>query len=126
MFENDITKIIVDAAIEVHRTLGPGLLESVYEETLFYELQIGRGLQVVRQQTMPVVYKEVKLNLGFRSDLVVEDKIIVELKSIETVLDVHKKTLLTYLRLTDRRVGLLINFNSNLLKDGITRIVNGL
>ena len=93
--ENEISKIVVDAALEVHRTLGPGLLESVYEEALYHELRVLRGLTVTRQQALPVLYKDVRLEIGFRTDLIVEGKVIVEIKSIENVLDVHKKTLLT-------------------------------
>jgi GxxExxY protein len=101
------------------------LLESVYEVLLAHELE-SRGLRVVRQQDVPVVYRGTQIEMGFRADLVVEDKVIVEIKSIETVLVVHKKQLLTYLRLADKRLGLLINFNVALIKDGITRIANGM
>ena len=114
----------MDAAFRVHTILGPGLLESVYEEALAHELR-KRGLTVVQQQPIPVVYQDVLLEIGFRADLVVEDRIIVEIKSIAEIAPVHKKQLLTYLRLADKRVGLLINFNEFLIKDGITRIVNG-
>ena len=106
-------------------TLGPGLLESVYETVLSYELT-RRGLQVARQQAIPVVYENVRMDEGFRADLIVEDKVIVEIKSVEALGHVHRKHLLTYLRLADKRLGLLINFNTALIKDGITRIVNGL
>ncbi len=125
MHENDIAKQIVDAAYKVHTTLGPGLLESVYETVLGYEL-VGRGLNVTRQAAIPVVYEQLSFDEGFRADLVVEDKVIVELKSVEKVAPVHKKQLLTYLRLADKRLGLLINFGEALIKDGITRIVNRL
>lgn len=125
MTENEIAREIVNAAFKVHTRLGPGLLESVYETVLAYELQ-KRGLRVVRQQPIPVVYEEVKMEDGFRADLIVEGRVIVELKSLEAVAPVHKKQLLTYLRLSDRRLGLLINFGSELIKDGITRVVNGL
>jgi len=108
MHENDIAKQIVDAAYKVHTTLGPGLLESVYETVLGYEL-VGRGLNVTRQAAIPVVYEQLSFDEGFRADLVVEDKVIVELKSVEKVAPVHKKQLLTYLRLADKRLGLLIN-----------------
>lgn len=120
---NDLTGQIVDAAFKVHTTLGPGLLESVYEAVMAYELR-KRGFRVVRQVGIPIVYEEVQLDEGFRADLIVEDGVIVELKSIECIAPVHKKQLLTYLRLADKRVGLLINFNVALIKDGITRIVN--
>jgi len=125
MHENDIAKQIVDAPYKVHTTLGPGLLESVYETVLGYEL-VGRGLNVTRQAAIPVVYEQLSFDEGFRADLVVEDKVIVELKSVEKVAPVHKKQLLTYLRLADKRLGLLINFGEALIKDGITRIVNRL
>src|SRR6266571_2101103 len=125
MTENAIAKEIVDAAFRIHTTLGPGLLESVYDTVLAYELG-RRGLRTVRQQPIPVVYEEVRIDTGFRADLVVEDKVIVEIKSVELLAPVHKKHLLTYLRLADKRLGLLINFNVALIKDGITRVVNGL
>ena len=118
---------IVDAAYRVHTTLGPGLLESVYEAALAYELE-KRGLRITgtRQQAIPVVYETVHILTGFHADLVVEDKVIVEIKALEIIAPVHKKQLLTYLKLADKRLGLLINFNVALIKDGITRIVNGL
>lgn len=125
MTENEISREIVDAAYEVHTTLGPGLLESVYEAVLSYELE-KRGLKVVRQQPLPVVYHEIRLDEGFRADLIVENKVLVELKSVETVAPVHKKQLLTYLKLTGMKLGLLMNFGSATIKEGITRIVNGL
>jgi GxxExxY protein len=125
MNENAIAKEIVDAAFRVHTTLGPGLLESVYDAVLAYELS-QRGLRAVRQQPIPVVYGNVRIDTGFRADLIVEDKVIVEIKSVEILAPVHKKQLLTYLRLADKRLGLLINFQVALIKDGITRIVNGL
>ena len=126
MHENDIAKIVVDAAFRVHNVLGPGLFESVYEAALFLELTRYRGLAVNRQVSVPATYRGVDLGLAFRADLVVEDKVIIELKSLEMVLKVHKKQVITYLKLTDCKLGLLINFNENLIKDGITRIVNGL
>jgi len=125
MTENEIAKQIVDVAFKIHTTFGPGLLESVYETIMAYELQ-KRGLRVRRQQAIPVVYEDVKMDLGFRADLIVEDKVVVEIKSVEAIAPVHKKQLLTYLRLTDKRLGLLINFNVELIKHGITRVVNGL
>jgi GxxExxY protein len=125
MTENEIAKIIVDAAFKIHTTLGPGLLESVYESVLAYELK-QRGLLVVRQQPIPVIYETVRLEEGFRADLLVEGKVIVELKSVEAIAPVHKKQVLTYLRLTNLKLGLLINFGDALIKDGISRIVNGL
>jgi GxxExxY protein len=125
MTENDIAREIVDAAFRIHTSLGPGLLESVYDAVLAYELA-RRGLRTVRQQPIPVIYDNVRIDTGFRADLIVEDKVIVEVKSVEILAPVHKKQLLTYLRLADKRLGLLINFHVALIKDGITRIVNGL
>jgi GxxExxY protein len=125
MTENAIAKEIVDTAFRIHTTLGPGLLESVYDTVLAYELG-RRGLRTVRQQAIPVVYENIRIDMGFRADLIVEDKVIVEVKSVELLAPVHKKQLLTYLRLADKRLGLLINFQVALIKDGITRIVNGL
>ena len=125
MTENDVAKQVVDAAFKIHTTLGPGLLESVYEAVLAYELK-QRGLQVARQQAIPVVYESVHLEEGFRADLIIEGKVIVELKSVEVISPVHKKQVLTYLRLTNLKLGLLINFGEALIKDGITRVVNGL
>ena len=123
MHENEIARLIVDASYKIHTTLGPGLLESVYEAVLFYELE-KLGLVVARQVPIPVVYAEIKFDEGFRADLIVAGKVIVELKSIEKVAPVHKKQLLTYLKLADKRLGLLINFGEALIKYGITRIVN--
>ena len=125
MTENEVAKQIVDAAYGIHTGLGPGLLESVYEAVLAYELE-RRGLRAVRQQSIPVVYRETRIEVGFRADLIVEDQVIVEVKSVDSVAPVHKKQLLTHLRLSGKRLGLLINFNVVLIKDGITRIVNGL
>jgi len=125
MTENEVAKIIVDCAYKVHTTLGPGLLESVYEAALAYELE-KRSLEVERQKPLPVVYENIHLEEGFRADLVVSGLVIVELKSVEEVAPVHKKQLLTYLRLADKRLGLLINFGAAKIKNGISRIVNGL
>ncbi len=125
MTENEISKQIVDAAYKVHTTLGPGLFESVYETVMAQELA-NRGLKVVRQQAIPVVWENVHLEAGFRADLIVEDKVIIEIKSVESLAPVHRKQLLTYLRLTGRKLGLLINFDTELIKDGIARVVNGL
>lgn len=125
MTENEIAREIVDAAYKIHTTLGPGLLESVYEVTMACELT-RRGLRVLRQHPVPVVYNDVHLGEGFRADLLVEHKVIVELKSIDAVAPVHKKQVLTYLKLADKRLGLLINFNTDLIKDGIIRLVNRL
>jgi GxxExxY protein len=125
MTENEIAKQIVDAAYRVHTTLGPGLFEIVYEVALAHELT-KRGLSVVRQQPIPIKYDSITFDEGFRADLIVEDKVIIEVKSIENVAKVHKKQVLTYLRLTGKRLGLLINFGGELIKDGTTRVVNGL
>ncbi len=125
MTENEVAKQVVDAAFKIHKSLGPGLLESVYESILAHELT-QRGLEVIRQHPIPVVYDAIKLDEGFRADLFVENKVIVELKSVENIAPVHKKQLLTYLKLADKRLGLLINFGEGLIKDGISRIVNRL
>jgi GxxExxY protein len=122
---NQISGKIIDAALHVHRSLGPGLLESVYEVVLAHEL-VRRGLYVIRQHPVPIEYDEIRLQIGFRADLLVENLIIVEVKSVEAIAPVHKMQLLTYLRLADKRLGLLINFNVALIKDGICRVVNGL
>ena len=125
MTENEIAKLIVDAAFKVHTTLGPGLFESVYETALAHELK-KRGLQVVRQQPIPVVYDSIQFEEGFRADLIVENLVIVEIKSLEKVIPAHNKQVQTYLRLADKRLGLLINFGEALIKNGIKRVVNGL
>ncbi|GAK56234.1 hypothetical protein U27_03196 [Candidatus Vecturithrix granuli] len=125
MNENEISKVVIDRSIKVHNLLGPGLLESVYEEVLAYELTKA-NLGCRRQVGIPVVYENVRMDIGFRADILVDDKVILELKSVETVLPLHKKQLLTYLRLSGLKLGLLLNFNVKLLKEGITRIVNGL
>jgi GxxExxY protein len=125
MTENEIAKQIVDVAYRTHTALGPGLLESVYEAVMASELE-KRGLSVTQQQVLPVVYEGTRIPLGFRIDLMVQDRVIVEVKSIAEITALHKKQLLTYLRLADKRLGLLINFNVALIKDGITRLVNGL
>ena len=125
MTENEIAKIVVDLCIKIHKILGPGLLESVYEAALVYELKKLR-IPVEQQVGVPVEYDDVHLDIGFRADVIIENKFIVELKSVETLLAVHKKQLLTYLKLKKFKLGLLANFNVELMKDGITRIANGL
>jgi GxxExxY protein len=120
---NDISAQIVDAAIKVHRALGPGLLESTYEACLIYELN-SRGVQVRNQVTLPVRYGEILIEVGYRIDLLVENMIIVELKSVDDIAPIHKAQLLSYLKLSGKKLGLLINFNVELLKNGITRFVN--
>ncbi len=125
MTENEIARDILDAAFAVHTKLGRGLFETVYEAALAHELR-KRGHRVDVQRELPVVYEGLRIDVGFRMDLLVDDKVVVELKSVEEVAPLHKKQLLTYLRLSDKRLGLLLNFNTAHLKDGITRMVNGL
>jgi len=126
MNENELSKITLDVAFQIHKELGPGLFESVYEAIMAYELIHTYNLNVHRQRPIPVIWKDVKLELGFRSDLIIEEKLIVEIKSIEALAPVHAKQLLTHLRLTNIKLGLLINFNEELLKTGIKRIANNL
>jgi GxxExxY protein len=125
MTENDISREIVDTAFQVHTKLGPGLLETVYEVIMAHELK-KRGMHVERQMPVPIEYDGLKFKEGFRADLVVNGLVVIELKSVDKLAKVHKKQLLTYLRLMDRKLGLLINFGENLIKDGISRVVNGL
>jgi GxxExxY protein len=125
MNENEISRVIVDVAFEIHTNLGSGLLESVYETVMASVLR-KRGLQVERQVPVPIRFEDLLFEEGFRADLMVEGKVIVELKSVEQTAPVHKKQVITYLRLADKRLGLLINFGAPLIKDGITRLVNGL
>lgn len=125
MTENELSKIIVNTCYNIHVKLGPGLLESVYEEILCHELS-EQGLKVQRQKAIPVIWEDIKMEIGFRADLIVENKVIIELKSVEVIAPVHPKQLLTYLRITGLKLGLLINFNEKLIKDGVTRIVNNL
>jgi GxxExxY protein len=119
---NDLTQIILNCSYKVHSALGPGLLESAYEECLFYELKLS-GVNVEKQKVLPLVYHDVKLDSGYRLDLLVENKVVVELKSIESFNDVHLAQVLTYLKLSKCKVGLLINFNVKSLKNGIKRVV---
>jgi len=125
MTENAIAHDVVDTAYRIHTGLGPGLLESVYRVVLASELK-KRGYQVEREHPIPIVFENMKFEVGFRADLVVAEKVIVEVKSVSDLSPVHKKQLLTYLRLSNKSLGLLINFNETLIKDGITRVVNGL
>jgi GxxExxY protein len=125
MTENEISRIVVNVCYKIHTKLGPGLLESVYEAILYYELT-NRGLKVERQKPLPVIWDEVFLDIGFRTDLIIEEKVIIEIKSVEQIVNVHPKQLLTYLKITGVKLGLLINFNESLIKNGITRIVNNL
>lgn len=122
MLYEDITKVIIGCAIDVHKELGPGLLESAYEECLYYELQKA-GLNVEKQKAIPVVYKEIKLDCGYRADLIVEDKIVIELKTVDEFNPVHEAQILTYLKFADKKLGLLINFNVLRLKEGIKRFI---
>ena len=122
MKHESLTSIIIGICIKVHEYLGPGLLESVYEEVICYELT-KLGISFKRQQGIPVIYEEIKLDIGFRADVIIEGKVVLEIKSVETMAPVFVKTVLTYLRLTEIEVGLLINFNVVLLRDGITRLV---
>ncbi len=123
MTENEISYKIIGAAIELHKTVGPGLLESAYENTLAYDLR-EKGLKVDQQFPLPFVYKDVKMEVGYRIDLLIENKVIVEIKSIQALAPVHFAQTLTYLRLADKKLGLLINFNTDLLKNAVHRIVN--
>ena len=125
MTENELSNKIIGAAIELHKILGPGLLESTYENALAYDLK-EIGIEVKQQVPMPFVYKEIKLDVGYRLDLLVEKKVIVEIKSVEILAPVHYAQLLTYLKLSNLKLGLLINFYTKLLKDGIHRVVNNL
>jgi len=125
MHENDVSAAVLDAAIAVHRTLGPGLLESVYEVALAHVLR-QRGLAVARQVPISITYEGITFDEGFRADLIVENVVLVELKSLERIAPVHKKVVLTYLRLSGLRLGLLVNFGAPMLKDGFERLVNGL
>lgn len=125
MNENEISYKIIGAAMELHKTLGPGLLESVYESALAYDLR-ELGFKVKTQVPMPLIYKEVKQDIGYRIDVLINDKVIIEIKSIENLAPVHFAQTLTYLKLSDKKLALLINFNTKILKDGIHRIVNNL
>jgi len=125
MNENDLSRIVIGACLKIHRTLGPGLLESVYEKLLAYELK-KRSICFKRQVAVPVVYEDVIIDLGFRADFILEDLLVIELKSVEEISLVHRKQLLTYLKLSRKKLGLLINFNVAFLRSGIVRVVNGL
>ena len=125
MNENNIARIVLDICFEIHKTLGPGLLESVYEEILCYELD-KRGLSYERQKGMPVIWKDIKMDIGYRPDVVVERKLVVELKSVEVIAKSHPKTVLTYVRISGMKLGLLINFGAPFLREGIIRLVNKL
>ena len=121
--KENITEIIIGAAIDVHRTLGPGLLESAYQECLLFELK-SKGLSVQKQLALPIIYKSVKLDHGYRIDLLVENKVVIELKTVESFTDVHEAQILTYMKLGNYPLGLLINFHTKLLKNGLRRFIN--
>lgn len=123
MTENEISTIIIGLAIQVHRALGPGLLENAYQECLYYKIK-QRGLLVEKEKNMPVIFEEVKLDCGYRVDLLVENKFIIEIKSVESLTTIHLAQTLTYLRLGNYKLGLLINFNEILLKNGVRRVIN--
>ncbi len=125
MTENELSKIVFNCALKVHQNLGPGLLESAYEECLFYEL-MKTGLDIQKQKGLPLVYEDVKLDIGYRIDIIIENKLILEIKSVEALNDIHFAQWLTYLKLTNCKLGILINFNVLLIKNGIKRVVNNL
>ena len=125
MTENEISSRIIGCAIDIHKSLGPGLLESAYQECLYYKLQ-KEGLRVEKEKAMPLIYEEVHLDCGYRIDLLVENKVVIELKSVEALTDVHMAQTLTYMKLGEYKLGLLMNFNVNLLKNGVKRVVNKL
>ncbi|MDE5420839.1 GxxExxY protein [Ancylomarina sp. DW003] len=125
MTENEISKVVVDCALKVHRQLGPGLLESAYQECLMYELK-NQGLVVEKEKPIPLVYDTVKLDIGYRMDLLINNKLVIEIKSVESLNDIHLAQILTYLKLSGCKLGLLINFNVALIKHGIKRVVNNL
>lgn len=125
MTENEISHKVIGTAISIHRTIGPGLLESAYENALAYDLRLA-GLNVKQQVPMPFIYKGVKQDVGYRIDLLIENKVIIEIKAVESLAPVHFAQVLTYLKLSDVKLGLLLNFNSKILKENIHRIVNGL
>lgn len=124
MNENEISKIVIECALKVHKTLGPGLLESVYRDALAYELNKS-GLSVEVEKDIPVVYEDIRFDKGFRADIVIENKVLLELKSVKKLEDIHFKQTLTYLKLTGIKLGLVINFNEVLLKNGLKRVING-
>ena len=124
MQENEISQIVFESGLKIHRELGPGLLESAYEECLIYELRT-KGLFVERQKPMPLIYESVKMDVGYRLDLIVENKVVIEVKSCESLNDVHLAQVITYLKLSECKLGLLINFNVKLFKNGYKRVLNG-
>lgn len=125
MTENEISKVVFDCSLKVHQNLGPGLLESAYEECLFYELK-KTGLNVEKQKPLPLIYEDVKLEIGYRVDILIENKMVIEVKAVDALNDVHLAQVLTYLKLSNCKLGMLINFNVTLIKNGIRRVVNNL
>jgi len=125
MTENELSKIVFDLGMKIHKVLGPGLLESAYEECLYYEIK-KQGLLVEKQKALPLIYEDIKLETGYRIDLLVEKKLIIEIKAVEALNDLHLAQILTYLKLSDCKLGLLINFNTVLFKNGVRRVVNKL
>lgn len=125
MTENDISGVVLDSSIKVHRELGPGLLESAYQSCLAFELE-NRGLFVEKEKPMPLTYTGLKMDIGYRVDLMIENKVIIETKAVDALNDIHMAQILTYLKLSDCKLGLLINFNVTLLKEGFRRVVNNL
>jgi len=125
MTEDELSNIVIGLAIKVHKTVGPGLLESVYEECLYYELK-KNGLSVKKQVPIPMYYENIKIDCSFRADIIVDDKIIIEIKAVKTLEDIHLAQLLTYLRITNKKLGLLFNFNEKILMNGFKRVVNNL
>jgi GxxExxY protein len=125
MNENELSKIVVDCIFKVHKNIGPGLLESAYEECLFYELS-KTDLHIERQKPLPLFYESIKMEIGYRLDFLIESKLVIEVKAVEAINDVHKAQVITYLKLSGCKLGLLVNFNGVLIKDGIKRIVNNL
>ena len=124
MDENDLSKLIFDLGLKIHKILGPGLLESAYEECLYYEI-LKKGIEVEKQKKLPLIYEDVQLEVGYRVDLLIEKKLIVEIKAVESLNSLHLAQLLTYLKLSDCKLGLLINFNTTLFKKGVKRVING-
>ena len=122
--ENEIAKVVFESGLKVHKALGPGLLESAYEECLFYEFS-NKGLFFERQKGLPLIYEDVRLDIGYRVDFLIENKFILEIKSVEALTDIHLAQVLTYLKLSNCKLGLLINFNVLLFKDGVKRVING-
>ncbi len=124
MSENELAKVVFECGLKIHKAIGPGLLENAYEECLFYEL-VNNGLFVERQKELPLIYEKIKLDVGYRVDLLVEQKLVIEIKSVESINPIHFAQIMTYLKLGNYKLGLLINFNSILFKDGVRRVING-